>query len=104
MSMASTTGRQHSALRTATADDGTAWVRGHEGPIVQPSSYLRPRGLSHPMAFATAGALSERAIDREERQGLVSVFVVVVALVSSDFPARSLEREETKRRETKRQE
>lgn len=56
------------------------------------------------MAFATAGALSERAIDREERQGLVSVFVVVVALVSSDFPARSLEREETKRRETKRQE
>ncbi|EYE91772.1 AMP-activated serine/threonine-protein kinase regulatory subunit SNF4 [Aspergillus ruber CBS 135680] len=71
--MASTTGRQHSALRTATADDGTAWVRGHEGPIVQPSSYLRPRGLSHPMAFATAGALSERAIDREERQGLRAI-------------------------------
>jgi len=66
---------RHSALRAATADDGTVWDRGHEGPIVQPSSYLRPRGLSHPMAFATAGALSERAIDREERQGLVCVFV-----------------------------
>jgi len=74
MSMASTTGR-HSALRAATADNGTGWDRGHEGLIVQPSSYLRPRGLSHPMAFVTAGALSERAIDREERQGLVSVFV-----------------------------
>lgn len=83
--MASTTGRQHSALRAATADDGTAWVRGHEGPIVQPSSYLRPRGLSHPMAFATAGALSERAIDREERQGLVCVSVVVVCCRTGFF-------------------
>ncbi|KAH8427234.1 AMP-activated serine/threonine-protein kinase regulatory subunit [Aspergillus melleus] len=43
-------------------------VRGHEG-FVQPSSYLRPRGLSHPMAPAQP----ERAIDREERQGLVSL-------------------------------
>lgn len=85
MSMASTTGRQHSALRAATADDGTAWACGHEGPIVQPSSYLRPRGLSHLMAFATAGALSERAIDREERQGLVCVFVIVVCCHTSFF-------------------
>lgn len=36
---------------------------------MQPSSYLRPRGLSHPMAPVQP----ERAIDREERQGLVSV-------------------------------
>ncbi|KAK1140714.1 AMP-activated serine/threonine-protein kinase regulatory subunit [Aspergillus melleus] len=43
-------------------------VRGHEG-FVQPSSYLRPRGLSHPMAPAQP----ERAIDREERQGLSAI-------------------------------
>ncbi|KJK68555.1 CBS domain protein [Aspergillus parasiticus SU-1] len=41
-------------------------VSGHEGSFVQPSSYLRPRGLSHPMPPAQP----ERAIDREERQGL----------------------------------
>lgn len=57
----------------ATANDRTALARSHEGPFVQPSSYLRPRGLSHPMASA-ASAQSERAIDREERQGLVSLF------------------------------
>lgn len=82
------TGRQHSALRAATADGRTAWDRGHEGPFVQPSSYLRPRDSSHSMAFTASGALPERAIDREERQGLVSLSVVV-ALVSSGFPARS---------------
>ncbi|QMW33246.1 hypothetical protein G4B84_008677 [Aspergillus flavus NRRL3357] len=41
-------------------------VFSHEGNFVQPSSYLRPRGLSHPMPPAQP----ERAIDREERQGL----------------------------------
>ncbi|KAE8335330.1 hypothetical protein BDV24DRAFT_156135 [Aspergillus arachidicola] len=41
-------------------------VSGHEGSFVQPFSYLRPRGLSHPMPPAQP----ERAIDREERQGL----------------------------------
>ncbi|RHZ55077.1 hypothetical protein CDV55_100660 [Aspergillus turcosus] len=41
-------------------------VHGHEAPFVQPSSYLRPRGLSHPMRPAEP----ERAIDREEREGL----------------------------------
>jgi hypothetical protein len=36
---------------------------------VQPSSYLRPRGFSHPMRPSEP----ERAIDREEREGLVSL-------------------------------
>ncbi|KAI9043459.1 AMP-activated serine/threonine-protein kinase regulatory subunit SNF4 [Aspergillus affinis] len=44
-------------------------VRGPEGGFVQPSSYLRPRGLSHPMAPTQP----ERAIDREERQGLSAI-------------------------------
>ncbi|KAB8268182.1 nuclear protein SNF4 [Aspergillus minisclerotigenes] len=44
-------------------------VFGHEGNFVQPSSYLRPRGLSHPMPPAQP----ERAIDREERQGLCAI-------------------------------
>ncbi|PLB44339.1 putative Snf1 protein kinase complex subunit Snf4 [Aspergillus steynii IBT 23096] len=41
----------------------------HEGGFVQPSSYLRPRGLSLPMAPVQP----ERAIDREERQGLSAI-------------------------------
>ncbi|KAF7122140.1 hypothetical protein CNMCM5793_000096 [Aspergillus hiratsukae] len=44
-------------------------VHGHEGPFVQPSSYLRPRGLSHPMRPVEP----ERAIDREEREGLCAI-------------------------------
>ncbi|EIT79493.1 5'-AMP-activated protein [Aspergillus oryzae 100-8] len=44
-------------------------VFSHEGNFVQPSSYLRPRGLSHPMPPAQP----ERAIDREERQGLCAI-------------------------------
>ncbi|KAE8377347.1 nuclear protein SNF4 [Aspergillus bertholletiae] len=44
-------------------------VYGHEGGFVQPSSYLHPRGLSHPMPPAQP----ERAIDREERQGLRAI-------------------------------
>lgn len=67
--MASTS--RHPSSMAATADDRTAKNR-HEDAFVQPSSYLRPRGLSHPMASAAAAALSERAIDHEERQGLVS--------------------------------
>ncbi|KAH3425707.1 hypothetical protein KXW09_004224 [Aspergillus fumigatus] len=44
-------------------------AHGHEGPFVQPSSYLRPRGLSHPMRSSEP----ERAIDREEREGLRAI-------------------------------
>lgn len=44
---------------------------GHEGAFVQPASYLRRRGLSHPMAPAQP----ERAIDRAEQMGLVSEFL-----------------------------
>ncbi|KAB8257914.1 nuclear protein SNF4 [Aspergillus pseudonomiae] len=44
-------------------------VSGPERGFVQPSSYLRPRGLSHPMPPAQP----ERAIDREERQGLCAI-------------------------------
>lgn len=44
-------------------------LRGNEGGFVQPSSYFRPRGLSHPMPPAQP----ERAIDREERQGLRAI-------------------------------
>ncbi|KAI2970359.1 hypothetical protein CBS147323_3483 [Aspergillus niger] len=48
-------------------------VRGHEGGFVYPASFLRPRGLSHPMPPAQP----ERAIDREERQALVSCFALL---------------------------
>lgn len=41
---------------------------GHERVFVQPASYLRRRGLSHPMAPSQP----ERAIDVEEQKGLVS--------------------------------
>ncbi|KAL2800531.1 nuclear protein SNF4 [Aspergillus keveii] len=43
-------------------------IRGHEGGFVQPASYLRSRRPSYPMPPSQP----ERAIDREERQGLVS--------------------------------
>lgn len=90
--MTTSTSRHSSALAAATADDRIP--SGHEGPFVQPSSYLRQRGLSHPMAPA-ATALSERAIDREERQGLVSLsfplwlllFVAVAVVVPAFCPA-----------------
>lgn len=54
-------------------------IRGHEGGFVYPASFLRPRGLSHPMPPAQP----ERAIDREERQALVSCFAF---LFLSPFP------------------
>lgn len=41
---------------------------GHERGFVQPASYLRRRGLSHPMAPSQP----ERAVDVEEQMGLVS--------------------------------
>lgn len=41
---------------------------GHERGFVQPASYLRRRGLSHPMAPSQP----ERAVDAEEQMGLVS--------------------------------
>ncbi|GAA91436.1 Snf1 protein kinase complex subunit Snf4 [Aspergillus luchuensis IFO 4308] len=44
-------------------------IRGHEGGFVYPASFLRPRGLSHPMPPAQP----ERAIDREERQALRAI-------------------------------
>lgn len=44
-------------------------VCGHEPGFVQPSSYLRSRPPSHPMPPSQP----DRAIDREERQGLVSL-------------------------------
>ncbi|KAL2865181.1 AMP-activated serine/threonine-protein kinase regulatory subunit SNF4 [Aspergillus lucknowensis] len=44
-------------------------TRGHEGGFVQPSSYLRSRRPSYPMSPPQP----ERAIDREERQGLRAI-------------------------------
>ncbi|KAL3460347.1 nuclear protein SNF4 [Aspergillus heterothallicus] len=44
-------------------------IRGYEGGFVQPSSYLRSRRLSYPMPPSQP----ERAIDREERQGLRAI-------------------------------
>lgn len=44
-------------------------ICGHERGFVQPSSYLRSRPPSHPMPPSQP----DRAIDREERQGLVSL-------------------------------
>ncbi|KAL4748973.1 hypothetical protein BDW72DRAFT_214411 [Aspergillus terricola var. indicus] len=44
-------------------------ICGHEGGFVQPSSYLRSRPLSYPMSPSQP----ERAIDREERQGLRAI-------------------------------
>lgn len=42
-------------------------IPGHGG-FVQPSSYLRPRGQSQPMASAKP----ESAVERDQRIGLVS--------------------------------
>ncbi|KAL3451801.1 nuclear protein SNF4 [Aspergillus insuetus] len=44
-------------------------IRGHEGGFVQPASYLRSRRPSYPMPPSQP----ERAIDREERQGLRAI-------------------------------
>ncbi|RDW63098.1 AMP-activated serine/threonine-protein kinase regulatory subunit SNF4 [Aspergillus mulundensis] len=44
-------------------------ICGHEGGFVQPSSYLRSRRPSYPMPATQP----ERAIDREERQGLRAI-------------------------------
>lgn len=48
---------------------GVVASEGHEGAFVQPSSYLRPQADSIPMT----PALPERAVDRDERLGLVSL-------------------------------
>ncbi|OJJ37347.1 hypothetical protein ASPWEDRAFT_449625 [Aspergillus wentii DTO 134E9] len=61
-------GTSTNAPRPNTITDRTFDI-GHEGPFVQPASYLRPRGVSHPMPPAQP----ERAIDREERQGLCAI-------------------------------
>lgn len=52
---------------------------GHEGGFVQPSSYLRPRGHSRPMTPAH----TERAVDRDERLGLVSSIAILLRLSPS---------------------
>ncbi|THC89889.1 hypothetical protein EYZ11_010658 [Aspergillus tanneri] len=64
---------QHYQFRSPVPD----WKSGydHEGGFVKPSSYLRPRGLSHSMASTQP----EGAIDREERQGL-SPFLKVLLM------------------------
>lgn len=55
---------------------------------MQPSSYLRPRGLSRPMTPAQP----ERAVDRDERLALVSIFVIffIVPVSILVYPASSL--------------
>lgn len=53
-------------------------ICGHERGFVQPSSYLRSRPPSHPMPPSQP----DRAIDREERQGLVSLFFTISLLTS----------------------
>lgn len=57
-------------------------ICGHERGFVQPSSYLRSRPPSHPMPPSQP----DRAIDREERQGLVSLkffFLFSLSLLTS---------------------
>lgn len=55
---------------TASESESHAYAcsRGHEERIVQPSSYLRPRGFSLP---PMPPVQPQKFIDREERQGLV---------------------------------
>nr|XP_001401245.2 nuclear protein SNF4 [Aspergillus niger CBS 513.88] len=64
-----TTTTTTSTTSTITALTNRRPVRGHEGGFVYPASFLRPRGLSHPMPPAQP----ERAIDREERQALRAI-------------------------------
>ncbi|EAU36938.1 nuclear protein SNF4 [Aspergillus terreus NIH2624] len=72
---ASTTSRPVSHTTTTTgapsfsSSAGRHPIPTHEAGFVQPSSYLRPRGLSRPMPPSQP----ERAIDREERQGLRAI-------------------------------
>ncbi|RAK99505.1 AMP-activated serine/threonine-protein kinase regulatory subunit SNF4 [Aspergillus ibericus CBS 121593] len=63
----SSTGSYPSPIPSPVPDRRPA--RGHEGVFVHPASFLRPRGLSHPMPPAQP----ERAIDREERRALRAI-------------------------------
>lgn len=67
-------------------DDAATSGSAHDLPYVQPSSYLRPRRLSPPVASNQF----QRVIDREEQQGLVgflpsstSLLLVFVSSVST---------------------
>lgn len=55
------------SLSSNSSSSGRAGT-GHERGFVQPASYLRRRGISHPMAPSKP----ERAVDAEEQMGLVS--------------------------------
>jgi 5'-AMP-activated protein kinase, regulatory gamma subunit len=57
----------HNNANLGESNSGRAGT-GHERGFVQPASYLRRRGLSHPMAPSQP----ERAVDAEEQMGLVS--------------------------------
>lgn len=72
---------QRAPLTAAAAAPAT----GHEANFVQPSSYLRPRGHSRPMTPAQPERppekrQPERAVDRDERQGLVSTTFLFLLL------------------------
>ncbi|KAL4984364.1 hypothetical protein BDW68DRAFT_19823 [Aspergillus falconensis] len=58
-----------STIRSGPFSDPPLPICGHEGGFVQPSSFLRSRPLSYPMPPSQP----ERAIDREERQGLRAI-------------------------------
>ncbi|KAL5366088.1 hypothetical protein BJX96DRAFT_25608 [Aspergillus floccosus] len=64
-----TTAAVAAALPSFSSSAGCHPIPTHEAGFVQPSSYLRPRGLSRPMPPSQP----ERAIDREERQGLRAI-------------------------------
>ncbi|KAL4994350.1 hypothetical protein BDV10DRAFT_152290 [Aspergillus recurvatus] len=65
----SSTSRTVSTIPPGPLSDPPLPICGHEGGFVQPSSYLRSRPLSYPMPPSQP----ERAIDREERQGLRAI-------------------------------
>ncbi|KAL6233380.1 hypothetical protein BDW75DRAFT_192510 [Aspergillus navahoensis] len=65
----SSTSRTVSTIPAGFLSDPPFSICGHEGGFVQPSSYLRSRRLSYPMPPSQP----ERAIDREERQGLRAI-------------------------------
>ncbi|KAL4974725.1 hypothetical protein BDW66DRAFT_80664 [Aspergillus desertorum] len=65
----SSTSRRASTIPSGPLPDPVLPICGHAGGFVQPSSYLRLRPLSYPMSPSQP----ERAIDREERQGLRAI-------------------------------
>ncbi|KUL91176.1 hypothetical protein ZTR_00656 [Talaromyces verruculosus] len=61
-------GSLHNNANLGESNSGRAGT-GHERGFVQPASYLRRRGLSHPMAPSQP----ERAVDAEEQMGLRAI-------------------------------